>query len=77
MNSGNGLQHGVHTPIPDFSIGTILFLMPHLTLKKKPGKIIDVTSGVPSPDTLSPRDLIAVAQKASDDLSRDEAGIEQ
>lgn len=77
MKSAHDLQETVNTTIPDFFIGTILFFMPHLTRNKKPGQIIDVTSGVPFPTTLSPRNLIAAAQKAFDDLPQDAAGIEQ
>ncbi|MCJ1260639.1 hypothetical protein MMC22_000501 [Lobaria immixta] len=75
MNSADDdLRDTVSTTIPDFSIGTILFFMPHL--RKKPGQIVDVTSGVLFPNTLSPRNLIAAAQKAFDDLPLDAAGIE-
>lgn len=77
MNSANDLQDTVSPAIPQFSIGTILFFMPHLTLNKKPGKIVDITSGVPFPNTLSPKSLVSVAQKAFDDLPHDAAGIEQ
>ena len=81
MNSAEDNLHTVNmevnTEISDFSIGTILFFMPHLTLKKKPGHIVDVTSGVPFPNTLSPQKLITAAQKAFDDLPPDAAGIEQ
>lgn len=72
-----GVNTGVDTGISDFSIGTILFYMPHLILKKKPGHIVDVTSGVPFPNTLSPQSLITAAQKVFDDLPPDAAGIEQ
>lgn len=75
MNSAHDLQDTVSSTIPDFSIGTILFLMPHS--RKKPGQIVDVTSGVLFPNTLSPKNLIAAAQKAFDDLPLDGAGIEQ
>ncbi|MCJ1463053.1 hypothetical protein MMC07_001657 [Pseudocyphellaria aurata] len=76
MNAANDLQDTFSPATPQFSIGTILFFMPHLTLNKKPGKIVDVTSGVLFPNTLSPKNLVAAAQKAFDELPPDAAGIE-
>ena len=54
------------TSTPDFSIHTLLFCVPHGSLRKRAGKIIDITSAIPAPNSLSCKDLVAAAQRIVD-----------
>jgi hypothetical protein len=48
---------------PDFYVSTILFITAHGNLSSKIGKVIDVTSAIPNPHTLSPDYLVQTARE--------------